>query len=205
MIASPIYLSMVPLFSWMISGHGGEIAPEQGGQPFRVVLVALRQRGEGADVGEQHGQVAALAADLQRARAARQPVDHHRRQIAAEGVADGAPARLLAHVAGHGEPEQQHGQSGRDIDPVDQQLMVAERIPGGTEAAGDHERQQRRQIAGAQERPGPGEHQPENDQRQVLQLHDLDGPPQDRAGQQGVQQRDLDLDTGHGADDRRRP
>ena len=125
-------------------GHGREIAAEQGGESLRVVLVALREGGEGPDIAEHDGELAALAADLQGSRAGRQPIDHHRRQIAAEGVADGAAAGLLPDVAGHGEPEQQDAQGTGDVDAIDQDLVVTKGIPSHARSRDDHERQQRR-------------------------------------------------------------
>ena len=91
-------------------GHRREVAAEQRGEALRVALVALGERREATDVAEQNRELAALAAQLQGARAGGQPVDHHRRQIAAERVADGAAPCLLAHVARHRQPEQQDGQ-----------------------------------------------------------------------------------------------
>ena len=70
----------------------GEVAIEQrhdaiGGQ-------ALRQRGEAAEVGHHHGELALLAAHLQAARRLEHRVDHLVGQIAAEGLADEAVAQL---------------------------------------------------------------------------------------------------------------
>ena len=54
----------------------------------------LGARGEAADVGEQHGQDAGLAAEHEARRIARQALDHGRREVVGEGVADLAPLAL---------------------------------------------------------------------------------------------------------------
>ena len=82
MMASPMYLSSVPWWpETMMSVIGRQVLVEQLQQHVRVE--PLGDGGEAADVGEERGQLALLAAELQRALPPQHLVDDGRRQEAA--------------------------------------------------------------------------------------------------------------------------
>ena len=92
MIASPIYLSIVPPAASTAADSGLSSRLHQRGQPLRLVLQRLRNGGEAAHVAEQDRQRLALAAETQPRRVGGQPLDQDRRQILREGARDVAPA-----------------------------------------------------------------------------------------------------------------
>ena len=81
-------------------GQRRQEAVHQRGQPLRIVLVDLRNRGEAAHVAEHDRHFALLAAEHELLRRLRELLDQRRRQVLAERRADLAPLRLLADVVG---------------------------------------------------------------------------------------------------------
>ena len=92
-------------------GQRRQEAVHQRGQALRIVLVGLGDRGEAAHVAEHDGHLALLAAEHELLRRLRELLDQRRRQILAEGRADLAALRLLAHEAG--EDQRQIDRRGR--------------------------------------------------------------------------------------------
>ena len=129
-MASPIYLSIVPLRSMMDVGQRRQQPVHQLREALRIVLEGLRDGGEAAHVAEQDRHVAHFAAQHELLGRIGQLLDQGRRNVLAEGTADSAPIRLFAEII-----DEQQGREGCEDrnhreGKVEQQSLLTEEIPG---------------------------------------------------------------------------
>ena len=124
MMASPIYLSMVPLRLRIALVSGVRKRFISAVRPCGSLLVGLRDRGEAAHVGEHDGHLALLAAEHELFRRLRELLDQRRRQILAEGRADLPALRLLAHEAREDQREVDRRGRHQRIGEIDQQPVL---------------------------------------------------------------------------------
>ena len=148
MMASPMYLSIVPLRSTMALVSGVKQPVHQVGQALRVVLVLLGDRGEAAHVGEQHRHDPLLAAEHELLGRLGELLDEHRREVLPEGRADLAPLRMGAQIVGEDEGEVDQRAGDQREGEIDQEIALPEVVPG-------HAGEERRHGAADPEQ-GPG-------------------------------------------------
>ncbi len=96
MMASPIYLSIVPRCSMMALESGVSSRFMSAVRPDGLVLVPLGNRREAANVAEQNGHILAFTAKHQTVGPAGQLLDELRRKVLPEGATDSGAPFLLA-------------------------------------------------------------------------------------------------------------
>ena len=99
-------------------------------RPVRIEL--LGDAREAAHVGEHHGDLALLAAELQQLGMAGDPLDHVGRQVEAEGAADRRALALGAHEGERRAADVDRRQGHRRIDRIEQQVDIPRRQATGT-------------------------------------------------------------------------
>ena len=141
-------------------GHRRQEIVEEDGELGR--LHRFRNGGEGADVAEQDGELAVLAAEHQRVGILHELLDHRRRQIVAEGV-----AYVAAFAFAEQQPDARRdavGEQGglRRQDRREQQVVIGEGEPADADARAPARRRRPRRWrrsrarAGRRARGGPG-------------------------------------------------
>ena len=197
MMASPIYLSIVPLRSMMALVSGVRKRFIRLGEALRIVLVVLGDGGEAAHVAEQNGHAAFFAAQHQLFRRFRQLLDQLRRQVKAEGGADLLALLLLAEIID--EREHQIDQPARDqrIGEIDQQIVRDEEVPRHADEAGDQQRAERDHDRGRQQRRGDDDGEAEDHRGDNLGADRPTRRRQQRLAQNALDDLSVHLDARH--------
>ena len=194
-------LSSMPPRANSVAGHGAEYVVQQ--RREALGRQALREPGRIADVGEQHGQLALLAAEPQQRRIADHEVDQVGAQIVFERAADQALLALADQVAvgQHGEIDE--GERRKRQEQVEPQAEPDEgQHVGGDETGGD----QQEGRAGARHAApsgGPADQHAGRDHGGEVDQHARLAAQQEVAAQDAVDHRRVALDLGHQAGERR--
>ena len=147
-------------------GHRRQEAVHEPRQAVRIEL--LGDAREAAHVGEHHGDLALLAAELQQLGMAGDLLDHVGRQVEAEGAADRRALALGAHEGERRAADVDRRQGHRRIDRIEQQVVFREGEPRDDEPDADEDRRDDRHAAGRQARQQ--QHEQDADQPEIEEL-----------------------------------
>ncbi len=172
-------------------------------RPLRIVLVALRDGGEAAHVGEHDRQLALLAAEHDFLRRLRELLDQHRRHVLREDAADLHALPLLAHEAREDEGQVDRGGRQQRIGEVDEVAVLPVEEPGRADQDRGKHRAREHQPDRAEIRREDDDENADDQRGEQLDAERVVRLRDDRAAQHAFDHLGVDLDARHGRGHRR--